>query len=90
MVKRSGKHFRFKVKQSVKTFISFRFEAKRKIFGSETKRKYALLILLRSEAKNLKRKEAKKNIYFSHERAKRMRNGYPTCKASNFKVVIIF
>jgi hypothetical protein len=35
----------------------------------------APLISLRSEAKNSKRKEAKKNIYFSRERAKRMRNG---------------
>jgi hypothetical protein len=52
-----------------------RSEAKRKFFGSETKRKYALLISLRSEAKNSKQKEAKKNIYFSRERAKRMRNG---------------
>jgi hypothetical protein len=48
------------VKRSEKTFISFRFEAKRKIFVSETKRKKALLISLWSEAKNLKRKEAKK------------------------------
>ncbi len=46
-----------------------RSEAKRKIFGSETKRKYALLISLRSEAKNLKRKEAKiseKKIFIFH------------------------
>jgi hypothetical protein len=63
------------VKRSDKTFISFRFEAKRKIFVSKTKRKKALLISLWSEAKNLKRKEAKKNLFFSSERAKRMRNG---------------
>jgi hypothetical protein len=52
-----------------------RSEAKRKIFVSETKRKKALLISLWLEAKNLKRKEAKKNLFFSRERAKRMRNG---------------
>ncbi len=56
-----------------------RNEAKRKIFGSKTKRKYALLISLWLEAKNSKRKEAKrsekKNNIFSRERAKRMRNG---------------
>jgi hypothetical protein len=46
-------------------------EAKRKIFGSETKRKYALLISLWSEAKNSKQKEE----IFLRERAKRMRNG---------------
>ncbi len=40
--------------------------------GSETEQKYALLILLWSKAKNSKRKEAKK-IFFSRERAKRMR-----------------
>ncbi len=38
-------------------------EAKRKIFRGETKRKYALLISLWSEAKNSKRKEAKKNFF---------------------------
>jgi hypothetical protein len=65
-----------KRKKSDKTFISFRFEVKRKDreqneakqknFGSKTKRKYALLILLWSEAKNLKRKEAKKkNLFFT-------------------------
>jgi hypothetical protein len=51
---------------------------KRKNIGSETKRKYALLISLWSEAKNSKRNEAKrseKNFFFSRERAKRMRNG---------------
>ncbi len=58
-----------KREQSEKTFISFHFEAKQKDrkrneakrqnFGSKTKRKYALLISLWSEAKNLKRKEAK-------------------------------
>ncbi len=37
-------------------------EAKQKLFGSETKQKYALLISLWSKAKNLKRK-AKKNIF---------------------------
>jgi hypothetical protein len=77
-----------KRKQSKKTFISFRIEAKRKDwkrdeakrkkFGSETKRKYALLISLWSEAKNSKRNKAKKSektFFFSRERAKRMRNG---------------
>jgi hypothetical protein len=77
--------FRFKAKQSEKTFISFRLEAKqknqkrneakRKNFGRETKRKYDLLISLWLEAKNLKWNEAKKNLFFSRERAKRMRNG---------------
>jgi hypothetical protein len=38
-------------------------EAKRKIFRGETKRKYALLIALWSEAKNSKRKEAKKKFF---------------------------
>jgi hypothetical protein len=51
-----------------------RNEAKRKIVGSKTKRKYGVLISLLVEAKNSKRKEAKKLI-FSRERAKRMRNG---------------
>jgi hypothetical protein len=46
-------------------------EAKRKNFGSERKQKYALLILLWSEAKNSKRKEAKKKYFFSRERVKR-------------------
>jgi hypothetical protein len=60
-----------KRKQSEKTFISFRIEAKRKDrkrnkakrknFGSKTKRKYVLLISLWSEAKNLKRNEAKRS-----------------------------
>jgi hypothetical protein len=59
-----------KRKKAKKTFISSRFEAKRKVFGSKTKRKYAVLILLRSEAKNLKRKEATKKV-FSREPAKR-------------------
>jgi hypothetical protein len=57
------------VKRSEKTFISFLFEAKRKIFVSETKRKKALLISLWSEEKNSKRKEAKrsdKKICFFH------------------------
>jgi hypothetical protein len=36
-----------------------RNEAKRKLFGSETKRKYGVFISLWLEAKNLKRKEAK-------------------------------
>jgi hypothetical protein len=63
------KSFHFYAKQSEKTFISFRLEAKRKnhkqneakrkIFGSETKRKYGVFISLRLEAKNSKRKEAK-------------------------------
>jgi hypothetical protein len=58
-----------KAKQSEKTFISFRLEAKqknqtrneakRKIFGSETKRKYGVFISLWLKAKNSKRKEAK-------------------------------
>jgi hypothetical protein len=59
------------VKRSEKTFILFRFEAKPKSFISETKRNKALLISLWSEAKNSKRKK----IFFSRERAKRMRNG---------------
>ncbi len=60
-------------------FISFHFEAKRKdrkrneakrkMFGSEIKRKYALLISLWSEAQNLKRKI---KFGFSRERAKRI------------------
>jgi hypothetical protein len=63
------KSFHFDAKQSEKTFISFRLEAKRKnykrneaklkIFESETKRKYGVFISLWLEAKNLKRKEAK-------------------------------
>jgi hypothetical protein len=61
--------FCFEAKRSKKTFISFRLEAKpknqkrneakRKIFGSETKRKYGVFISLWLKAKNLKRKEAK-------------------------------
>jgi hypothetical protein len=54
-----------------KTFILFRFEAKRKkirkrneakwkLFGSETKRKYGVLISLWLDAKNLKQKEGEK------------------------------
>jgi hypothetical protein len=53
------KSFCFEAKQSEKTLISFRLEAKRNIFGSETKRKYGVFISLWSEAKNSKRKEAK-------------------------------
>jgi hypothetical protein len=63
------KSFGFEAKQSEKTFISFRVkakrknqmrnEAKRKLFGSETKRKYGVFISLWLEAKNSKRKEAK-------------------------------
>ncbi len=59
-----------------KTLILFRFEAKqinrkrnkakRKIFESETKRKYAVLVSLWSEAKF---------FFFSRECAKHMRNG---------------
>jgi hypothetical protein len=67
-VKRSDKtfiSFHFEAKQSEKTFISVCFEAKRKIFGSETKRKYAVLISLRSEAKISKRKEAEKMFHVS-------------------------
>ncbi len=85
MVKRSEKtfiSFHFEAKQSEKNvyFVSLwsetkRSEAKRKMFGSKIKRKYALLILLWSEAKNSKRNEAKKKFSFSRERAKRMRNG---------------
>jgi hypothetical protein len=48
-------------------------DAKQKLFGSETKQKYALIISLWSKAKNLKRKA--KKIYISRERTKRMRNG---------------
>jgi hypothetical protein len=62
--------FRFEEKQSEEMFISFCFEAQRKdrkrnkqFFGSEIKQKYALLISLWSEAKNSKRKEAKKQIF---------------------------
>ncbi len=61
--------FRFEAKQSEKTFNSFRLEAnqknlkrneaERKIYGSETKRKYGLVISLWFEAKNLKRKRSK-------------------------------
>jgi hypothetical protein len=50
-----------------------------KYFCKRNKAKKALLISLWSEAKNLKRKEAKrsrkKKLFFSRERAKRMRNG---------------
>jgi hypothetical protein len=63
------KSFRFVAKQSEKTFISFhleakqknkkRNEAKQKIFGSETKRKYCVFILLWLEAKNSKQKDVK-------------------------------
>jgi hypothetical protein len=63
-----------KQKQSEKTLISFlieakrkdrkRNEAKRKNYGSKTKRKYALLISLWSEAKNSKRNEAKRSEFF--------------------------
>jgi hypothetical protein len=59
---------KIKRKQSEKTFISFRFEAKRKDgkqneakrknFGSETKRKYALLISLWSKAKKFETKRS--------------------------------
>jgi hypothetical protein len=56
--------FRFETKQSEKTFISFRLEAKQKNFGRETKRKYSLLISLWLEAKNSKRNEAKKKVIF--------------------------
>jgi hypothetical protein len=69
--------FRFEAKQSEKMFISFRFEAKRKnrkrneakrnIFESETKRKYAVIISLWSDAKFF--------FVFSRERAKHMQNG---------------
>jgi hypothetical protein len=53
--------------------MSFRFEAKIKIFGSETKRKNAVLISLWFEANNLKRKETKKkkisrNFFWRNQR----------------------
>jgi hypothetical protein len=61
--------FGFEAKQSKKPFISFRFEsgmkkseAKRKIFGSETKRKHDVLISLWSEAKIYS--EKKRKIFF--------------------------
>jgi hypothetical protein len=44
---------------------------KRDNFGSETKPKYAVLIMLWSEAKNLKQKEAKEFI-ISHAHAKQV------------------
>jgi hypothetical protein len=66
--------FCFKAKQSEKTYISLRFKAKQKnrkwnkakqkIFGSETKRKYAVLILLWSEVKNSKRKKGGTILFF--------------------------
>jgi hypothetical protein len=63
--------------RKLETFISFRIEAKRKDrkrneakqknFGNKTKRKYALLISLWSEAKNSQRNEAKRSeIFFFH------------------------
>ncbi len=63
--------FRFALKKrsEVKQSKTKRSEVKRKNFGSETKRKYALLISLWSDAKNSKRKEAKKKK-ISCERAK--------------------
>jgi hypothetical protein len=69
--------FRFEAKQSEKAFISFfleakqknlkRNDAKRKIFGSETKQKYSVFISLWLEVKNSKRNEAKKkkNVHVS-------------------------
>jgi hypothetical protein len=39
-------------------------EAKRKNFGSKTKQKYTVLVSPWSEAKNLKRKEAKQIFFF--------------------------
>jgi hypothetical protein len=58
--------FRFTLKQdkAKKHLFRFALKRKRKFFGSETKRKYDLLISLRSEAKNSKRKEAKKKYLF--------------------------
>ncbi len=57
---------RFEAKLSEKTKKRlFRFAQKRTIFESETKRKYAVLISLRSEAKNSKRKEANKIFVFT-------------------------
>jgi hypothetical protein len=77
-VKKTFILFCFEVKQSEKMFILFCFEAKQKnrkqneakqkIFGSETKRKYAVLISLQSEAKRTEK------IKLSRERAKRMQN----------------
>ncbi len=74
--------FGFEVKQSEKTLIPFRLEAKQKnqkrneakwnIFGIETKQKYGVFISLWLEAKNSKRKEAKKINFFSRECAKRI------------------
>jgi hypothetical protein len=49
---------------------TIKLEAKREMFGTKTKRKNAVFILLRLEAKNLKRKEVKKKIL--RERAKRI------------------
>jgi hypothetical protein len=49
--------FRFEAKRKKK--IRKRNEAKRKLFGSETKRKYGVLISLWLDAKNLMQKEGK-------------------------------
>ncbi len=72
--------FRFTSKRNKAKKHLFHFALKRnekigsktKFFGSETKQKYALLISLRSEAKNLKRKKRNFFYFFSHERAKRI------------------
>jgi hypothetical protein len=81
--------FRFEAKQNKKTFFSFRLGAKRKnqkqneakqqILGSKTKRKYGVFVSLWVESEKFEAKRSKmkrkKNYFFSHERAKRMRNG---------------
>ncbi len=65
-MKRNENTFHFEAKQSKETFISIRFEAKRKnlkrnekFLEAKQSEKYALIISLWSEAKNLKQKEAK-------------------------------
>ncbi len=65
-VKRNENTFRFEAKRSKETFISIRFEAKRKnqkrnekFLEAKQSEKYALIILLWSEAKKSKQKEAK-------------------------------
>jgi hypothetical protein len=67
--------FRFALKRKGKIGSETkRNEAKRKNFGSKTKRKYALLISFWSEAKSSEKKREKKFV-FSREFAKCMRNG---------------
>jgi hypothetical protein len=55
--------FAFEAKRKCNEAKTKRKRSETKNFGSQTKRKYALLISLWSEAKNSKRKEAKKNIF---------------------------